>query len=430
VAAGLHRYRQVLSDRRARGFSIAGFVARLPLSMTGIGIVLLVSLTTGSFGQAGLLTAVVTLTAAVVAPLWGRTIDRVGQARVLLLAALINNVSLAVLIVAIELAWPLAVSVVAAAGVGAGFTLAGSAVRARWTLRLNGSPLLNTAFAFEAMLDEVVFIIGPILATFLATALHPALGITTSAVIGLIGAVALAAQRSSQPPVRAASRGHVAHRRLPWLILLPVAIASAAMGMVFGGMEVVVVAFAKEAGVLPFAGVILMAWAFGSLVAGAVTGAIAWRASPARRFRIGAILLAVSLLPMPFISQPLLLSLLLILSGMAIAPTLIASVAVTQASVDQTRLTEALAWISTGMAAGVAAGAAAAGQLIDHAGAQAGFVGVAVAGLFLLLSALFVRGRRSSAEPEAVPEIPSKLSSDSTDTPATESSRPPVGNRR
>jgi MFS family permease len=430
VAAGLHRYQQVLSDPRARAFSIAGFVARLPLSMTGIGIVLLVSLTTGSFGQAGLLTAVVTLTAAGVAPLWGRAIDRVGQARVLLLAALINSLSLAVLIVAVQVVWPLAVSVVAAAGVGAGFTLAGSAVRARWTLRLNGSPLLNTAFALEAMLDEVVFIIGPILATFLATALHPALGIATSAVIGLIGAVALAAQRSSQPPVRSASRGHVALRRLPWLVLLPVAIASAAMGMVFGGMEVVVVAFAKEAGVLPFAGVILMAWAFGSLVAGAVTGAIAWRASPARRFRVGAILLAVSLLPMPFVSEPLVLSLLLVLSGIAIAPTLIASVAVTQASVDQSRLTEALAWISTGMAAGVAAGAAAAGQLIDHAGAQAGFFGVAIAGLLLTLSALFVRSRRTSVEPDRTPVSPAELSSDPTDTPAAGSSRPRVGTRR
>jgi MFS family permease len=430
VAAGLHRYQKVLSEPRARAFSIAGFVARLPLSMTGIGIVLLVSLTTGSFGQAGLLIAVVTLTAAVVAPLWGRAIDRVGQARVLLLAALINNISLAVLIIAVELAWPLAASVVAAAGVGAGFTLAGSAVRARWTLRLNGSPLLNTAFALEAMLDEVVFIIGPILATFLATAVHPALGITTSAVIGLIGAVALAAQRSSQPPVRSGSQGHIALRRLPWLILLPVAIASAAMGMVFGGMEVAVVAFAKEAGVLPFTGVILMAWAFGSLVAGAVTGAIVWKASPARRFRIGAILLAVSLLPMPFVSEPLVLSLLLILSGMAIAPTLIASVAVTQASVDQSRLTEALAWISTGMAAGVAAGAAVAGQLIDHAGAQAGFFGVAIAGLLLTLSALFVRSRRGGVEPDPTPVSPTELSSDPTDTPAAESSRPPVGTRR
>ena len=429
MAAGLHRYRQVLSDRRARAFSLAGFVARLPLSMTGIGIVLLVSLTTGSFGRGGLLTAVVTLTAAAVAPLWGRATDRVGQARVLLLAALINNLSLALLIVAVELDWPLVVSILAAAGVGAGFTLAGSAVRARWTVRLDGTPLLNTAFALEAMLDEVVFIIGPILVTLLATTLHPALGVVTSAVIGLIGAIALAAQRSTQPPVRLVPRGHAARSRLPWLVLLPVAVASAAMGMVFGSMEVVVVAFAKEAGVLPYAGVILMAWAFGSLVAGAVTGAIAWRASSARRFRVGATLLALSLLPLPFVSQPAVLALLLIFSGMAIAPTLIASVAVTQESVDQTRLTEALAWISTGMAAGVAVGAAAAGQLIDQAGAQAGFVGVAIAGLLLTLSALFVRGRRSSVSPDRAAVSTAELSSGSTSTPGAESSRPPVGTR-
>lgn len=429
MAAGLHRYRQVLSDRRARAFSIAGFVARLPLAMTGIGIVLLVSLTTGSFGQGGLLTAVVTLTAAAVAPLWGRAIDRVGQARVLLLAALINNLSLALLIVAVELGWPLVVSILAAAGVGVGFTLAGSAVRARWTLRLDGTPLLNTAFALEAMLDEVVFIIGPILATLLATTLHPALGVITSAVIGLIGAVALAVQRGSQPPVRPVSQGHAARSRLPWLVLLPVAVASAAMGMIFGGMEVGVVAFAKEAGVLPYAGVILMAWAFGSLVAGAVTGAIAWRASSARRFRVGAILLALSLLPTPFISHPGVLGLLLILSGMAIAPTLIASVAVTQESVDQTRLTEALAWISTGMATGVAIGAATAGQLIDQAGAQAGFIGVAVAGLLLTLTALLVRGRRTTDEPDRAGVSPTELSSDPTNTPAAESSLPPVGTR-
>jgi MFS family permease len=423
VAAGLRRYRQILSDRRARAFSLAGFVARLPLSMTGIGIVLLVSLTTGSFGQAGLLTAIVTLTAAVVAPLWGRVIDRVGQARVLLLAALINNLSLAVLIIAIELAWPLAVSLAAAVGIGAGFTLAGSAVRTRWTLRLNDSPLLNTAFALEAMLDEVVFIVGPILATFLSTAFHPALGVATSAVVGLVGAIALAAQRSSQPPIRSTSRSHVGLSRLPWLVLVPVAIACAALGMVFGGMEVVVVAFAKESGVLPYAGVILMAWAFGSLVAGAITGAIGWHASPARRFRVGATLLAVSLLPLPFVSHPVALALILTLSGMAIAPTLIASVAVTQSSVDQSRLTEALAWTSTGLAAGVAVGAAGVGLLIDHASAQAGFAGVVIAGLLLTLSALFVRGPK----PDLVSAT--EVGPGLTDRPAAQSSRPPVGTR-
>jgi MFS family permease len=388
------------------------------MAMTGIGIVLLVSLTTGSFGLAGLLTAATTVTAAVVAPFWGRATDRVGQARVLLLTVLINVLSVALLVTALELAWPLAVSLVAAIGVGIGFSLAGSAVRARWTLRLNGSPLLHTAFALEAMLDEVVYIIGPVLVTFLATAIHPALGVSVSAVIGLIGAVALAAQRSTQPQTGSTPHGHLGSSRLPWRVLVPVAIASGALGMVFGGMEVNIVAFAKEAGVLPYAGLILVAWSFGSLIAGAVTGAIIWHASPAKRFRVGASLLALSLLPLPFVDQPLGLALLLILSGMTIAPTLIASIGVIQSVVDQSRLTEALAWNSTGMVAGVAVGAAAVGYLIDSSGAQAGFVVVAIAGLLLTLSALLVRGPQ-----------PSVMSPDATGTPAAESSRPPVGTR-
>jgi MFS family permease len=429
VAAGLRPYQEVLSDRRAVAFSLAGFVARLPMSMTGIGIVLLVSLTTGSFGLAGLLTGATTVAAAVVAPLWGRATDRVGQARVLLLAVLINVLSVALLVTAIELAWPLAVSFAAAIGVGIGFSMAGSAVRARWTLLLNGSPLLHTAYALEAMLDEVVFIIGPVLVTFLATALHPALGVSVSAVIGLIGAVALAGQRSSQPPIRSTRHGHPGSSRLPWRVLLPVAIASSALGMVFGGMEVNIVAFAKETGVLPYAGLILVAWSFGSLVAGAVTGAIIWRSSPAKRFRVSASLLALSLLPLPFVAHPLGVALLLILSGMAIAPTLIATIGVIQSAVDQSRLTEALAWNSAGLVAGVAVGAAAVGYVIDSSGAQAGFVAVAIAGLLLTLSALFVRGPRASVEPDAHQMTSRALSPDSAGTPASGSSSPSVGTR-
>jgi hypothetical protein len=418
-------YRQVLSDRRAVAFSLTGFIARLPLSMTGMGIVLLVSLTTGSFGLAGSLTAAATVTGAIVAPLWGRATDRVGQARVLLLTVLINVPSVALLVSAIELGWPLPVSFAAAVGIGIGFSLAGSSVRARWTYRLNGSPWLHTAYAIEAMLDEVVFIIGPVLVTFLATALHPALGVSVSAVIGLIGAAALAAQRSTEPPIRSTSDDHEGWTRMPWRVLLPVAIACTALGMIFGGMEVNIVAFAKEAGVLPYAGLILIAWSFGSLLAGAVTGAITWHASPARRFRVGATLLALSLLPL-LITHPVGIAMLLILSGMAIAPTLIASVGVTQSAVDQSRLTEALAWSSTGLAGGVAIGAAVVGHVIDGWGAQAGFVAVAIAGLLLALSALLVRGPQRSLEPAPDELSTTAASSESTDTRAADSSHPRV----
>jgi MFS family permease len=415
MAAGIGAYRQVLSDPRARAFSLAGLVARMPMSMTGLGTVLLISLETGSFGRAGLVAAFGTVSGAVVSPLTGRLIDRIGQARVLVAAALVNGLSLALLITTVELRWPLVTSLLAAIGVGLGFSSAGTAVRARWSHRLFGSPLLNTAFAVEAILDEVVFIVGPVLATFLATAVHPALGLVACVVLGVTGAFALAAQRSTQPPVvhvSRAERGPV--ERIPVRRLLPLALASVAIGCIFGGMEVVVVAFAKGAGVVQYAGLILLAWATGSLVAGLVVGLISWRAAPSRRFRLSAVALALSTVPLPFVHQPWLLTVVLVLSGLAIAPTMIASITVAQAAVPHSRLNEAFGWTSMGLATGVAIGAASLGRLIDHDGPQTGFWGVVAAGAVLIVLTLLVRGGADPVKP-AEPDTPAAQSSPAED---------------
>ncbi len=395
MAAGFGAYRQVLGTREARAFTAAGFAARLPMSMTGLGIVLFISITSGSYGRAGLVTAVATLTTAVSAPAWGRLIDRIGQAPVLIAATIIYNLSTGALITTVLLEAPFTVTLLAAVGVGLGFSSAGAAVRARWSHRLSGTPLLNTAFAWEAVLDEVVFIVGPVLATFLATAIHPALGLAAGGVVGFVGAFVLAAQRASQPPLASRAERRSRSSKLSVGLLLPIVFACAALGMLFGGMEVVIIAFADEAGVLPYAGIIVMAWASGSLIAGVVTGTIVWKAGPAKRFRIGAVLLAFSLLPLPFVQHVLPTAGLLILSGLFIAPTLIASVAVTQAAVPAERLAEALGWTSMGMAGGVGLGAAALGQVIDTGGSQAGFYGVIGAGLVLIVAALCVRTRPS-----------------------------------
>ena len=275
---------------------------------------LLVSLTTGSFGLAGLLTAAGTLTGAVVAPLWGRAIDRVGQARVLLCAALINILSVALLVTAIELAWPLAVSVAGAVGVGA---------------RLQPGRIGRTR-ALDAPAER------------LAAAEHRVRSRGHAGRGGLhhrSGPGHLSRHRAPSGARGQRQRCHRAHRccragrpaqqpaadpvdaarpcrtrsRLPWRVLVPVAIACAALGMVFGGMEVNVVAFAKEAGVL--------AVRRGDLdgLGLRVTGRWCrhWERSagtrrPAKRFRVGATLLAVSLLPLPFVSHPVALALLLI----------------------------------------------------------------------------------------------------------------------
>jgi MFS family permease len=393
VAAGLGAYRSVLSDPRARAFSLAGLVARTPLSMTSLGIVLLVSASTGSFARAGVITAVGTVSGALSAPWWGRLIDRVGQARVLVVAALICNLSLALLAVTVLAGAPLVLTLAAAVGVGLGFSSAGSCVRARWSYRLQGDPLLNTAYAWEAVVDEVVFIVGPVLVTFLATTIAPVLGLVACVVLGLVGALVLAGLRDTQPPTRTAAEAAEDKTPLTAWRLAPIVIACGALGALFGGMELVVVAFAKEALIPQYTGVIVMVWAFGSLLAGLLTGTITWRATPARRFRVGALLLGLSVLPLPFAGHPVVVTALLLLSGFFIAPTLIASVAVTQAAVPANRLTEALGWTSMGMATGVAAGAAGLGYVIDLYDATAGFWGVVAIGGLLILSAMCVRSR-------------------------------------
>jgi predicted MFS family arabinose efflux permease len=289
---------------------------------------------------------------------------------------------------------PLAVTLAAAVGVGLGFSSAGSCVRARWSYRLRSGPLLNTAFAFEAVVDEAVFIVGPVLATFLATTVHPALGVVACVVLGLTGALALASMRDTQPPLTPKRHPSEAKPPLSARLLLPIVLTCVGLGALFGGMELVIVAFADEAGIPRYTGVIVMVWAAGSLVAGLLTGAVAWRSSPARRFRIGAMLLAVSVVPLPFTSDPVLVTLLLLISGIFIAPTLIASTAVIQELVPSQRLTEAMGWTSMGLAAGVAAGAAGLGLVIDSYDAQAGFWAVVGIGVLLILAALNVRTPR------------------------------------
>lgn len=384
-------YATLLGDPPARAFSLTGVVARLPQSMTGIGLVLLVSGATGSFWRAGLVAGAVTAASAVAAPLWGRVVDRAGQARVLGGTSVGYALGLLLVLVAVDRAWPFPTAVGGAALAGLCFTPTGSCVRARWSHRLSGSALLDVAFAVEAVLDEVTFVVGPVLVTFLATVLSPEAGLVVCAVLGVLGSVALAVQRGTEPPRHPHAAHHASARRLPVGLLASVAVACCALGGVFGGMEVVVVAFAREKGILSSSGVLLMCWAAGSMVAGLVAGALTWRRPPVTRFRIGAAALALTLLPLPLVGMPVLLAGLLLLNGLAIAPTLIAEVSVIQTSVPTPRLTEALGWSSTGLAGGVALGAAVSGAVVDHLGPAGGFAAVAASGVLLALGTLLVR---------------------------------------
>jgi MFS family permease len=374
----LDSYRLVLACPGAFAFSSAALVARLPISMVGLGIVLLVEERTGSYGLAGTVAAVFVLAEAAFAVLHGRWVDHFGQARVLPLAISVFGAGLALMMLAVEQDWARPWTYVFAAVAGASLPQVGASVRTRWSHLLDEPADKQTAFALEAVLDEVVFVVGPVLVTLLATGWHPVAGLTFALMSGVVGTFALAVQRRTEPP---AGRASPAAERspMPWRLVLPLALVCFTLGALFGAAEVTTVAFAEEQGARWVAGWLLAAWSFGSLVAGLVTGAVVWRSGPDVRLRWGSAAMALAMAPLMFVSSVPMMAAVLLVGGLAIAPTMISAMTMVEQGVAPGRLTEGMAVLHTGIVAGVAPGASIAGFVVDHHGASAAYA-VALAG--------------------------------------------------
>src|SRR5690349_19952908 len=122
----LANYRRVLATPGALLFSATGLVGRLPISMAGLGIVLLVQAGTGSYGVAGVVSATYLVANAACAILQGQLLDRWGQGRVLTVLAVAFGAGMTLLAVAVQADWPRAVTYVAAALAGATLPNVGS----------------------------------------------------------------------------------------------------------------------------------------------------------------------------------------------------------------------------------------------------------------------------------------------------------------
>jgi MFS family permease len=386
----LDTYRRVLAHPGAVGFSASGFVGRLPISMVGLGIVLLVSGRSGSYSLAGSVSAACILAEAVCAIAQGRLIDRLGQGRFLPWAITSFAISMALLMWAVQGVWPLPLPHVVAAMAGASLPPVGSCVRARWAHLLDNPDEMHTAYSLEAVLDETVFVLGPTAVTLLATSWHPLAGLTTAVVAGVAGTLALAAQRGTQPPANPRPLDRSVGPRIPWEVMAPLSVVGAALGVLFGSAEVATVALSEELGHKAWSGLLLAVWAFGSLLSGLISGAMTWHSSTTTRIRVGTAALTLLMAPLVLVHSFALLAPFLFLAGFAIAPTLIATMSLVEQVLPKARLTEGLSLLLGGIADGVAAGAPLAGVVIDHIGPSESY-GVTVAGGLLgATAALFI----------------------------------------
>ncbi|WP_318203066.1 MFS transporter [Streptomyces sp. SCL15-4] len=393
-------YGQLLRTRGAWTFLLPGFAARQPFAMLTISIVLLVQHTTGSYGAAGAAAAATGVSMALFAPYSGRLADRYGQRAVLIPGVLVHTaagLSLTALALAHAPLWAL---FLAAVPTGASVPQVGPMVRARWGVKLQGSPLMTTAAAFESVTDELTFVFGPLLATALCTAVTPAAGLVTEGALTLVGGLLFAARKSTQPSVAAKGHARVVHAsalRVPGVRVLIATFLG--IGSVFGGMQVSLAAYTESIGEPGMNGVLYGVFAAGNMLSGIVCGAIAWKAAPHKRLLIGYTALAVAASALWTAHSVVLLAALGLLVGMCIAPSLITGYTLVDGLVPAGARTEAFTWLTGAVALGQAAAVTVAGQLEDRLWDGAGFL-VPMGGTVLALVTLAVLRSRLVPSPQ------------------------------
>jgi MFS family permease len=326
---------------------------------------------------------------ALAGPVLGRWADDHGQRRVLLPVLGVFVASGVTFLFAVRDDWPLWVVFASAALAGACIPPVSSMIRVRWTHLLRGSPRLPTALAMESVVDEFVFIVGPVLVTFLSTTGHATSGVVTAFTLAAIGSLLFAAQgRTEPPPTPHEHRNGPSAMRTPALRVLFV--VGAAVGTILGTLEIALVAFADEMGAKSMSGVLIAALAVGSMASGIGWGAVHWHVP--LRHRMVAVLALMTLLSVPllFVQDIWLMVGCVVLAGIAVSPSLISSFTLAELLVPRAAVTEAFTWIGTSLGLGVAIGASVSGKLVDVAGANTAFVVATVAsGLATVTVAVF-----------------------------------------
>ncbi len=382
-------YRELFAVPGTRGFALAGLLARLPLPMTSIGIITMLSQLRGSYALAGAVSATFVLTYALLSPQVSRLVDRYGQGRMLPAATIISGGGFLLLTAGAR--WQTADWALLVGAWLAGFMPSMSAmVRARWTALYRGQPRLQAAYSLETVLDEVSFIAGPPLSVGLSVAVLPQAGLLAAALLLMLGTLALVAQRGTEPPVAApdtATDGSGSVIRLANVRLL--ALFMVAMGITVGTVDIVSVAFAGQQGQPAAASLVLSAYAVGSCLAGLLFGALNLHTPLHRLFFLGGVATAATTLPLLLVDSIPALAGAVLAAGLFFAPTMIVAMSLVERSVPERQLTEGMTWLLAGLNVGVALGAAASGQVVDDGGARAGFVVAPCAGAAVLLVALW-----------------------------------------
>ncbi len=344
-------------------------IARVPLGITSIALVLFVKQQTGSFAWAGVVTAAFALSSAVLGVAMSRLIDRHGQTLVLLGGMAVYCLALGAL-VALGLAGAPVWALVACAVVAGAQPPVSTCLRPLWPSLLADQPrLLPTAYALDALLIEAVFVAGPLITGVLVALFSPQAALLTGLGFSAVGRDRLRVAGAVAPLARRRARergGLIGALRSPGLQTLTG--AAFGVGSCFGAVEVAFAAYGTSRGMSALAGALIALNATGSAIGGLWYGANAHRLGPVQRAYV---LLVCSFGPlMALIAAAPTLAFVIamaVISGMATAPLTTAQNLLVGELAPRGRVTESFTWLVTALVVGIAAGNAAAGALTEVA---------------------------------------------------------------
>jgi predicted MFS family arabinose efflux permease len=379
-----------LATPGARSLLAGSLIARLPLAMFSLAILVHARELSGSFAIAGLASSAYAIFGAVSAPALGRVIDQTGQTRVLLAGSAASAGLLIGLGILGRGASPVAIIGLAAA---AGLTTPPlpACVRTLLPAIVSDPSQLPRLFALESTALELTFVIGPPLVLGLGAIWSPGAALVVSGLVLFVGTIAFALQPPSRRwrPATAPDRPRRGSSSLSSPAIRALIVISFGMDVVFGATEVGVTATAQHLADAAAAAPVLALWGLGSLIGGVVATRLAGGSGSSRRLVLLLAALAVTHGALMLCTGSLMAAgAVILLAGATIAPT----ASIVYEMVDRTAPagteTEAFSWVAAADATGVAIGAALAGILVQDIGPAAAFALAGAAGTLTATVAL------------------------------------------
>ena len=356
---GVRRLRAVIGAPGVRGLLLARSVGSLPIGMVPLGIILLLRAAGRSYALAGIADGAYALGLAAMQPVFGRLIDRLGMARILVpLGVLFPGVLVALALVGASDAPP-ALSVALSLLSGATVPPLGACMRTLWPTLVPAPGLRSAAFAIDATLQELAFVIGPPVLAALVAIANPRAGLFAAAGGGGAGAIVFAARAHGVHQRTQRTRGALRSAGVRRLLAM-----SAVLGASFGATEVAMPAFCERHGARPAAGLILAAVALGSACGGAFFGSRAPRVPVPRRLLVALAGYAVLLVPLLVAPSIVLMAVFAFVSGLPIAPAFAGAYQLLDRFSVPGAATETFAWNTTCLFVGASVGTALGGALI------------------------------------------------------------------